>query len=111
MTTSAFNRMLEQIEAIDNDEDLDLIFESVKLARRTLRDAQAAEVRRTLRKGDKVRLTEPLSPQYLRGLTGVVAARPTAKRVLVKLDHPTLAQRYARLDGTLEAPLSCVEKA
>ncbi len=110
MTDAAFNRLLEQVEQIDNNEDLDAIFESLKLARRNIRDAQAADVRRTLKVGDKVVLAGALSPKYLIGLTGVVAARPSAKRVKIKLDFPSFARRYARADGSIEAPLTCVEK-
>jgi hypothetical protein len=107
----SLNELLDRIEAIDNDDDIDAAYESLKVARRNVSDAKANEVRRTLKKGDKVALAGKLSPQYLIGLTGTVAARPQGNRVDVTLDHPELARRYAPSGGRpMRVPLTCVEK-
>ena len=110
MTDKMLDRLLDQIEQLDTDEQLDLVVASLQVARRRIVEAQTKATRGTLARGDRVRLVGRLSPKYLLGLEGVVAARPTDKRVRVKLDHPSFAQRYAREDGTLDAPLMCVEK-
>jgi hypothetical protein len=110
MTEKELDGLLDQIEQLTTDEQLNAVYASLKVARRRVSDAKADEARRSLSKGDDVRLTAPLSPQYLRGLSGTIAERPTGKHVKVKLDRPASAGKYARLDGTIQAPITCVEK-
>jgi hypothetical protein len=109
MDKAKLDELLDQIESLDSEDDMRLVFDACRTAQRNLRDAKAQAARQTLKRGDKVKLTG-LSPKYLNGLTGTIVARPTGKRIEVKLDSPGMAGRYAPSgDRPMRVPLTCVE--
>lgn len=95
-------------------EDIDRIFELLKTRSKTLSDIEAAKNKATLIPGTKVRLIEPITPKYLRGLTGVVVDEvPTpGKRgkkkqtIPVEIDPVWDTGRYSH---SVNVPASCLE--
>jgi hypothetical protein len=90
------------IAIVNGEFDDDL--EGIKNACRQREKVQGDINLMTLKPGTKVRL-RGLSPQYLNGQTGVVAAGPRrGKRIRVNLDSPV-----GRFTKTITPPASCVE--
>lgn len=76
--------------------------ERIKMLRAQREAAIAAE----LSVGDRIEITDGISPKYMIGAKGTVTQPPRGKRVEVDLDHA--AGRFGT-DG-IRVPLSCVRK-
>jgi hypothetical protein len=99
------NEILNAIGRVDSVADLNLVVDTVALRREQL----AVKLAASLRVGDRIRI-DRIAPSDLEGVTGVVAAPPTAKRLQFRPDNEfSVKARYVQHDGTVHVPTGVVE--
>jgi hypothetical protein len=107
------NDLVNAILDIEDPDDLDRLSETIKTRDRQLADARATRIAAELRLGDRVRITDGISPKYLLGVTGVVDRPASRKEVAIRPDHPELIpgrlERILYPDGTMHVSPSVLE--
>lgn len=90
------------------DDDLDRVQETLRARYGIVRQQKAALMSATLQQGQRVRFSQQISPQYLRGLEAEIVEPPRPGESLkVKPVHPELAGRFGR--GVTTVPADLVE--
>jgi hypothetical protein len=101
--------LVNAVLALEDEQDVTRVGEAAGERMKQLRAERNLELRRSLRIGQRVRVNSRISPKYLQGLTGTIAAPPGEKRVSVKWDHPSLARQYSADDGRAQVGLGALE--
>ena len=106
ITIPSIDDVISAIRAGHYDaDDLDRMRDETRTARKTA----AADFGRTLKAGDRVRLTGALSPKYLIGLLGRVSATGSSHtRIAIDLDPNQDTGRYS--PEQLRVPPACLER-
>jgi hypothetical protein len=96
-----YGEVILALNAGELDDVLDVLSQAVRERKRIAGMVTLA----TVKPGDKIELAG-LRPSYLNGLTGTVTGTRNT-RILVTLDQPGLAGKYANR-GTLAVPAACI---
>lgn len=89
------------------DEVLDEVETAVRERHKLVRQRTAAQNRALLKRGDTVRFSDTISPQYLRGMTGTVVSKDK-KRVLVQTPDDWSYRRFR--NTKVRVPADLIEK-
>jgi hypothetical protein len=102
---------VDAIGLIETMDEVEAAYGALREREKELRDQGINETLSRLSPGMRVRICDPISPKYLKGLTGIVSpgSLRRGKTVLIKLDSPELAGRYARPSGEIGVYANCVE--
>jgi hypothetical protein len=82
-----------RINAGEFDEQLVQLAEALTARRKAVRNSQALENKSAMKPGDRVVITEGISPKYLVGTTGTVSERPARRKGDVQVD---IDERYVQ---------------
>jgi len=89
--------------------DIDLIFDLCRSRVKTIGKIHAAKVMADLKPGDRVEITEGISPKYLIGATGTVAAQMPSKPGSLPVTLDNSQGRYAA-GIPIGVPAACLAK-
>ena len=93
------DEVVNAVLGLEDEHEVTRVLDAAHERVKQLRAARNLDLRQSLRIGQRVQLNTRISPKYLQGLKGTVAAPPGEKWVIVKLDQPGMAGRYAQEDG------------
>jgi hypothetical protein len=103
------DELVNGVLGLEDEKDVTRVLEAAEERLKQLRAARNLDLRQSLRIGKRVELNNRISPKYLQGLKGAIAAPPGDKWASVKLDQPGMAGRFAHDDGTVHIAFGALD--